>query len=95
MFDHPLSASRTFQRKAAWAFHALIMLFGAFICVGGTYATIKAIVDAYANGTVGMFSPFSLSFFPFSSFYGPRLAPSPLFVGNQGPWNVLFWGNGA
>ena len=30
---------------------------GGFICVAGTYVTIKAIVDAYESGTVG--APFA------------------------------------
>jgi hypothetical protein len=36
---------------------SLTFLAGAFICVAGTYVTIKAIVDAYSSGQVG--SPFS------------------------------------
>jgi hypothetical protein len=35
----------------------LTILAGAFICVAGTYVTIKLIVDAYNSGIVG--SPFS------------------------------------
>ncbi|MCJ1364240.1 hypothetical protein MMC16_003349 [Acarospora aff. strigata] len=37
--------------------NVLTLLAGAFICVAGTYVTIKLIVDAYHNGSVG--KPFS------------------------------------
>jgi hypothetical protein len=35
----------------------LTVLIGAFICVAGTFVTIKLIIDAYESGSVG--SPFS------------------------------------
>lgn len=50
--------------RRAWSRHwikttlnVLTLLAGAFICVAGTYVTIKLIVDAYNNGLVG--KPFS------------------------------------
>lgn len=49
---------RTWTRKWPKAsLAALTFVAGAFICVAGTYVTIKGIVDAYNNGTVG--EPFS------------------------------------
>ncbi|OCL06785.1 transmembrane amino acid transporter [Glonium stellatum] len=55
---HDGDGIRTWRRK--W-FQTLLAMAtfaaGAFICVAGTYVTIKGIVDAYKSGTVG--SPFS------------------------------------
>jgi hypothetical protein len=48
---------RTWRRE--WPKAGLAMatfVAGGFICVSGTYVTIKAIVDAYASGDIG--SPF-------------------------------------
>ena len=39
------------------ALNIATFLAGAFICVAGTYVTIKLIIDAYRGGTVG--EPFS------------------------------------
>ena len=51
---HDGDGFRTRRRK--W-FQALLTMAtfaaGAFICVAGTYVTIKGIADAYKNGTVG------------------------------------------
>lgn len=33
--------------------HWMAILLGAFVCVGGTYAVIRSIMDAYASGLIG------------------------------------------
>ncbi|KAH0843605.1 hypothetical protein AYO21_05391 [Fonsecaea monophora] len=53
MYDHPHYRSGTIVQKAIYAAHILLMLLGAFLCVGGTYGSIQSILDAYRNGTVG------------------------------------------
>lgn len=40
-------------QKGVYGAHVLLGLLGAFICVGGTYASIQSIMDAYSNGTIG------------------------------------------
>jgi amino acid permease len=55
---HDGDGYKTWARK--WAkslLAALTFVAGAFICVAGTYVTIKGIVNAYSSGTVG--KPFS------------------------------------
>lgn len=53
MFDHPEHRKGSIINKAWYGFHGLIFLLGAFICVGGTYGTIQAIINAYNDGTIG------------------------------------------
>jgi hypothetical protein len=57
MYDHPhwWRGGKAWQ-KGVYGLHVLLMLFGAFLCVGGTYGTIQSIIDAYNNGTVGEFA---------------------------------------
>jgi hypothetical protein len=43
----------TFVQKMLFGLHCFLPLLGAFICVGGTYAVVQEIIDAYANGTIG------------------------------------------
>jgi hypothetical protein len=45
------------RRPVMATINILTVLIGAFICVAGTFVTIKLIVDAYNSGTVG--APFS------------------------------------
>jgi hypothetical protein len=45
------------RRPIMTAINVVTVLIGAFICVAGTYVTIKLIVDAYGSGSVG--EPFS------------------------------------
>ncbi|KAF2838381.1 transmembrane amino acid transporter [Patellaria atrata CBS 101060] len=55
---HDGNGVRTWRKKP---FHALLafmtVLAGGFICIAGTYVTVRGIVDAYRNGQVG--SPFA------------------------------------
>jgi hypothetical protein len=53
MYDHAYYKRGTIIQKLFYLAHVLMFLLGGFICVGGTYATIKAIIAAYDNGTVG------------------------------------------
>jgi hypothetical protein len=46
------SKGTAFQRGAFYL-HFLIPLLGTFMCVGGTYAVIQEIINAFANGTIG------------------------------------------
>jgi hypothetical protein len=39
-------------RKAQWAFHAIVLVIGIFMCVGGTYAMVQTIIDQYRAGVV-------------------------------------------
>lgn len=45
--------SASLVKKAWYWFHAVLVLLGAFIAVGGTYAVIKSILAAYASGEIG------------------------------------------
>jgi hypothetical protein len=47
-----MSKGSAFQ-KAAFYLHFLIPLLGTFMCVGGTYAVIQEIINAFADGTIG------------------------------------------
>jgi hypothetical protein len=40
-------------KMAMWYGHWLLAAVGAFTCVGGTYAVIDQIIQAYANGMIG------------------------------------------
>ena len=52
IWDHGKYRSGTYVEKAKYYFHWLMALLGAFTCVGGTYAVITGIVEAYANGDI-------------------------------------------
>jgi hypothetical protein len=41
------------RKKAVCSLHFAVIALGSFITVAGTYTTIKSIVDAYNDGTVG------------------------------------------
>ncbi|EXJ93466.1 hypothetical protein A1O1_01858 [Capronia coronata CBS 617.96] len=54
MYDYRQDLKSGSVAKKAWYwFHAFLVLLGAFITVGGTYAVIKSILAAYANGEIG------------------------------------------
>ncbi|KAJ9620413.1 hypothetical protein H2204_012260 [Knufia peltigerae] len=53
MYDHPHYLGGKMWQKGVYGAHVLLGLLGAFICVGGTYASIQSIMDAYSNGTIG------------------------------------------
>jgi hypothetical protein len=40
-------------KMAIYYGHFFLILLGAFVCVGGTYAVIKSIIAAYASGLIG------------------------------------------
>lgn len=40
------------RKPAGTAAAVLTILAGAFICIAGLYVSIKAIIDAYADGTI-------------------------------------------
>lgn len=40
-------------KQTAWLVHVLLILIGAFLTVAGTYTTVQAIIDAYAQGIIG------------------------------------------
>ena len=40
-------------KRAVYYGHWFLILLGAFVCVGGTYAVIKSIIAAYASGLIG------------------------------------------
>ncbi|GAB7353792.1 hypothetical protein MBLNU459_g4174t1 [Dothideomycetes sp. NU459] len=55
---HDGNGVRTWRRKWFQAMLAILtILAGAFICIAGTYVTIKGIIEAYQDGTVA--APFS------------------------------------
>jgi hypothetical protein len=43
----------TFWQKMFWAAQVISFLCGCLVIVGGTYGTVKQIVQAYADGTIG------------------------------------------
>ena len=53
LYDHGEWVRGGMLQKGAWAAHVLMILFGAFLCVGGTYGTVKEIVSAYSAGLIG------------------------------------------
>lgn len=62
LYDHGHYKRGTMLQKLIYVFHIFIGFLGAFICVGGTYATIKAIIAAYADGTIGEYLEAPLPF---------------------------------
>lgn len=54
MYDNNSVRKSGVLAKQAWYWsHALLVLLGAFIAVGGTYSVIKSILGAYASGEIG------------------------------------------
>lgn len=53
-----------FKKKLIYGLHVLIVLVGAFLSVGGTYSTIKLIVDFYATNPIGTYHFVSLCKLP-------------------------------
>jgi hypothetical protein len=56
LYDYSSWYNGSVKQKLIFAFHVLIILIGAFLSVGGTYATVQSIIDAYANNTIGKFT---------------------------------------
>lgn len=56
LYDHGAYRRGTVGQKAMYYAHCILPPLGAFLCVGGTYATVQLIIDAYDNGLIGMFS---------------------------------------
>ncbi|KIV85983.1 hypothetical protein PV11_01628 [Exophiala sideris] len=52
-YDHPQYWRGTFLQKTLYAFHVFLIVLGIFVTVGGTYAVVQSIVDAYASGQIG------------------------------------------
>ena len=53
LYDHGHWIKGGLMEKTVWTLHILMILFGAFLCVGGTYGTVKEIVSAYSEGLIG------------------------------------------
>jgi hypothetical protein len=51
--DHGEYKSGGLVKKTIYFGHWFLILLGAFVCVGGTYAVIKSIIAAYASGLIG------------------------------------------
>ncbi|OCT54271.1 hypothetical protein CLCR_00345 [Cladophialophora carrionii] len=57
LYDHRDWWKRSFKHQVAYALHWLLLLIGALVTVGGTYAVITQIADAYATGLIGQSRP--------------------------------------
>ncbi|KAL2414726.1 Transmembrane transporter [Exophiala dermatitidis] len=53
LYDHSDWWKRSIRHQAAYSFHWLLILAGSLVCIAGTYAVIKEIVNAYATGVIG------------------------------------------
>lgn len=53
LYDHGHWIRGGLMEKTVWTLHILMILFGAFLCVGGTYGTVKEILSAYSEGLIG------------------------------------------
>ncbi|KAF2029487.1 hypothetical protein EK21DRAFT_101107 [Setomelanomma holmii] len=53
LHDHGKYRSGGIVKKMIYYGHCFLILLGAFVCVGGTYAVIKSIIAAYASGLIG------------------------------------------
>ena len=53
LYDHGEWVRGGMMQKGVWLAHVLMILFGGFLCVGGTYGTVKEIVSAYSEGLIG------------------------------------------
>lgn len=55
LYDHGEWRTATMAKQLAYWAHWLLILLGIFFLVGGTYGTVQLIIDAYADGSIGMF----------------------------------------
>lgn len=53
LYDHGHWRKGSFGMQIAYYLHWALILLGAFILVGGTYATVQQIINAYADGEIG------------------------------------------
>lgn len=53
LWDYADYRKGTIVQKSLWAFHAIMLLVGGFMTVGGAYAIIQLIIGQYATGAVG------------------------------------------
>ncbi|KAI0472924.1 transmembrane amino acid transporter protein-domain-containing protein [Xylariaceae sp. FL0804] len=53
LHDHAHYRRGGAAQKAAYLFHCFLIVLGMFVCVGGTYATVLSINEAYASGEIG------------------------------------------
>lgn len=53
LYDHSEYRNGSILRKTLFGVHILMIALGLFITVGGTYAVVQAIIDAYAKGEIG------------------------------------------
>ena len=53
LYDHPEYKSGGIGKKAIWGLHILLIVIGAFLCVGGTYEVVEQIMEAYKSGMIG------------------------------------------
>lgn len=53
LYDHGEWRKGTFAKQIGYWLHWGMILLGAFLLVGGTYATVQEIIDAYASGEIG------------------------------------------
>ena len=53
IYDHRQGYKGTILQRVAWGLNVLICCVGVFFTIGGLYASIKAIIDAYASGAIG------------------------------------------
>lgn len=51
--DHGHFRKGNVWQITAYYLHVLMIAFGAFMTIGGTYSVIQEIIDAYASGTIG------------------------------------------
>lgn len=57
LFDFGHCRKESLWGKAKWTFHAVMLLVGLFMTIGGAYAMIATINDQFKTGAVA--SPFS------------------------------------
>lgn len=55
LYDHSDWWKRSIRHQTAYGLHWLLILIGLLVSIGGTYAVITQIVDAYATGIIGEF----------------------------------------
>lgn len=53
MWDHKEYRTGSMWQKTVYCLHALQILLGAFLCIGGTYGVIVEIIGAYDTGAIG------------------------------------------
>lgn len=62
LYDHMAWRRGSFVQQVAYWLHWGLILLGLFLLVGGTYATVQLIIDAYAEGLIGESSVLLTSF---------------------------------